>query len=208
VRIFSLFSTRWRVFLLLLAISVGSYVALHVWKERRKFIGVSFSGVQHMGSRYAVSGFYVDGGYGSNIGRGGGGGMICCVALPEKWRPGMTAEIRWNVLHWSDNAPIHLDPSTPEIVDDAGTYRAAKVPVEKYDEPGMLWVHFFPGGLVRVVVSNVGPQNDEYPIRRGEPREALRATKGIPVTELFSKAELAELNRKAEQEKPFFGDWR
>ena len=38
------------------------------------------------------------------------------------------------------------------------------VEVEKYDETGDIYMHFFPNDEVRVVVSWVGPRNPRHPI--------------------------------------------
>lgn len=38
------------------------------------------------------------------------------------------------------------------------------VEVEKYDEPGDIYLHFFPDDVIRVVVTNVGPRHPTHPI--------------------------------------------
>ena len=38
------------------------------------------------------------------------------------------------------------------------------VEIEKYDETGSIYMHFFPNDEVRVVVSPVGPLNPKHPI--------------------------------------------
>jgi len=40
------------------------------------------------------------------------------------------------------------------------------VEVEKYDEPGSIYLHFFPNDEVRVVVSNAAGYGDKHPIPR------------------------------------------
>lgn len=40
------------------------------------------------------------------------------------------------------------------------------VEVEKYDEPGSIYLHFFPNDEIRVVVSNVAGWGAEHPIPR------------------------------------------
>lgn len=194
--------------MLLAFVIFGVTATFYLHRKPEQFVGTSVGGVHHMGSRYAIYEFFVDGSWGSNVGReGGGGSLVCCVAIPKKWRPGMTADIRWDVLHLPDDAPLEHDPSKARNVESAGMYRAT-VPVERYGQPGKLWVHFFPDGRVRVVVSNVGPEGAKHPIRDIDPGEARSATKGIPVSELFTKEEIAATGRKTEKEKNIFGDWR
>jgi hypothetical protein len=69
--------------------------------------------------------------------------------LPDKWHAGLTAHVKWNVSNWKDNA-------------GSGSYEA-DVPVDRYTEHGHVWVHFLADGTVRVVVSNYGPRNPNYP---------------------------------------------
>jgi hypothetical protein len=68
--------------------------------------------------------------------------------LPEKWRPGLTVEIRWDISNWRD---CKWDQYV------------RRVAVEPYTEAGTLWVHFLENGKIRVVVSNPGPGNPAYP---------------------------------------------
>ncbi|MYM83207.1 DUF3304 domain-containing protein [Duganella sp. FT50W] len=98
-----------------------------------------------------ISEFYVDKYGGDTVGReGGGGSILCCAMLPVKWRPGLTVEIRWGVEDWTHANDAEIAKGNYESVSDARLY-IAKVPVEKYDEPYDLIVHFFPRGRVRVV---------------------------------------------------------
>lgn len=119
-------------------------------------IPTAVEGVHHLGGFYAVSEFYMDRRYYSNIWRSGIGGEMCCVALPAKWRSDLTVEVRWSVIEWraddqgKDNAKRTLE----------GIYKA-RVPVEKYDSVGDLCVHFFPHGKVRVLSGNCRKQFPE-----------------------------------------------
>jgi hypothetical protein len=82
----------WKVMLalVLFALAVGwLYQSMHESSRSDSFTGVGLTGVQHIGPNFNISEFYVDGYYGSNVGREGGGGRhVCCVSLPKKWRPG------------------------------------------------------------------------------------------------------------------------
>ena len=183
------------------------YVVFHMMNDKN-YLTVGLTGVQHMGKNFHVSEFYVDGYSGGNVGREGGGGSdYCCVTLPEKWRPGMVAELRWAVADWSKE-------NKEETA--VGNYRSitwkcfkAIVPVEKYDgEPEQLYVHFFAGGLARMVSSGPAPESTAHPIRRNDPHASETATIGTPVPSLFTEVELAEMTRKYYEQKAKYGSWK
>jgi hypothetical protein len=78
---------------------------------------------------------------------GAGGASICCAAIPAGWYPGMKVEVRWNM-------PIgELD-----------VVKMKEVEVEKYDEPGDIYLHFFPEDRVRVIVTRYGGASTKHPI--------------------------------------------
>ena len=54
---------------------------IHTAAQGDQFTPVGITGVQHIGRNFNVAEFYVDGYYGSNVGRGGGGGSS--VASPN-----------------------------------------------------------------------------------------------------------------------------
>lgn len=102
--------------------------------------------VNHTGNYiYSAS---VDGAGGGNMNRWGAGvANICCASIPRVWYPGMKVKVYWDM---------------PE----AHTHRVKEkiVEVEKYDEPGSIYLHFFPDDEIRVVVTNVGPRHPTHPI--------------------------------------------
>lgn len=161
------------------------------------FAGVSLTGVQHMGHDFNISEFYVDGYYGSNVGREGGGGRyVCCVMLPTRWRPGLSVEVRWSVGNWSK-----LDRSQTVLGDYSSlTFEVykAQVPVEKYEAAEAVYVHFFAGGKARVVSSIAGP-GPRHPISSSDPHAADGATSGMRMDAMFTEEELVEMSRKAQE---------
>ncbi|WP_092400080.1 DUF3304 domain-containing protein [Collimonas sp. OK412] len=84
----------------LLVLTCAGCASVQAGINDRNFTPVSLTGVQHIGPDFNISDFYVNGISGSNVGRGGGGGIVCCVALPKKWRPDFTVEVRWAVGDW------------------------------------------------------------------------------------------------------------
>jgi hypothetical protein len=106
----------------------------------------SMSGIDHLADNLSVTDFWVNGTGGFQAGQGGRSAPG--PALPEKWHPGLTVHVVWDVRDWQR---------------DKGSRHEADVPVDAYTEDGDLWVHFLANGTVRVVVSNMGPRSPIYP---------------------------------------------
>ncbi|MDN7673519.1 DUF3304 domain-containing protein [Burkholderia oklahomensis] len=107
--------------------------------------------------------FYVDGTWGGNVPSrigSGGGTIICCVSLPNKWRPGLTVTVEWR-----NDEMFKKDP-------ESMTSRV--VPVEKYEyfSDGFLWVLFFPGDKIKVYASQWMPGFPGFPEGLQAPNEA------------------------------------
>jgi hypothetical protein len=114
--------------------------------------------VNHTGNYiYSAS---VNGAGGGNMSAwGAGGASICCASIPRVWYPGMKVRVRWNM-------PVRGNDVIKEKV----------VEVEKYDEPGSIYLHFFPNDEVRVVVTSLGPNHPDHPI---PPLETTKARVGV-----------------------------
>lgn len=192
------------VSLIALGLMLGAFALLHAQSRGDDRIAASINGVQHLGSDHLINVFYVDGYNGSNVGEEGGGGThICCITLPKNWYQGLKAEVRWEVHRIIKPS----DPAAPETVEIEGRYRA-QVPVEPYRDSGEFFVHFFPNGRVRIVVSPFGHSGDGHPIKWGDAQAGLSATTGTPVQEMFTAEELAELEREVSRHRAKYGDWR
>lgn len=72
---------------------------------------------------------------------------ICCTTIPLVWHPGMKVLVRWDM----PEGPKHI-------------FKEKIVDVERYDEPGSLYIHIFPDDEVRVVVSNIVAFSKNHPI--------------------------------------------
>jgi len=179
-------------------------VVIYNYYKVDNYIPVTVTGVHHMGGDYRIAAFYVDKYSGGTVGESGGGGsMVCCLMLPRKWYPGLKANVRWEVRHIVRSS----NPALPETEEVAGLYHA-QVPVEAYDEPENFWVHFFPQGGVRIVVSAFGPYGKQHPIQFGDTHATHQATTGFAVKALFSPDEIARLIDEDARNKEKFGDWR
>lgn len=176
-----------------LILLVGAVVAAKFTSaQSSKFIPVQIYAVQHMGTNFNIPEFYVNGTWGSNVARTGDGGSVCCVMLPRKWREGIIVEIRWSVTDWSKENIQETDKGNYSSLVTEGKYKA-NVPLEKFSAPGAVYVHFFHGGKVRVLSSQLYPENPAHPIQTGDERAGDTATQGKDVTELFSADELKKL---------------
>jgi len=111
-----------------------------------EIVGVPLTGIDHLPDHLSVQDFYVDGAPGAQAGQGGS--LVCCAKLPRVWRPDLTVEVRWNVTNWRDCT---------------GGDFVKRVPVERYDQIGQMWVHFLANGDVRVVSSNWYPESARHP---------------------------------------------
>lgn len=144
-------------------------------------IGVMITGVHHLGPDFNIGGFSVGESSGGNVSRNGGGAsFVCCVELPRKWRPGMNVKVQWSVNDWSKAIRSEVA---------AGNYKSvtfeefhADTAIEKYDEVGGLYVHFFSDGKVRVVSSGYHVLNAKHPIKQNDPSAALLAVRGTRIT--------------------------
>ncbi|MET3134200.1 hypothetical protein AAKU55_004495 [Oxalobacteraceae bacterium GrIS 1.11] len=103
----------------------------------------------------------VDGSGGGNMDRwGAGGAEICCASIPRVWHSGMKVLVRWDM----PKGHTHI-------------IKEKMVEIEKYDEPGDIYMHFFPNDEVRVVVSNAAGYSSAHPIRRSsDPDETSSPT--------------------------------
>lgn len=98
----------------------------------------------------SFSGDEVRGGGGGGMSRwGAGGAEICCTSIPRVWHPGIKVKVYWDMPDGHTHIP-----------------KEKIVEVEKYDEPGDIYLHFFPNDEVRVVVSNAAGYSDKHPILR------------------------------------------
>lgn len=119
--------------------------------EGDRWVPTTIVGFHHLGNKFSIPEFYLNDGWAGNLGRDkGGGGHLCCVKLPIKWKPHLTAEVRWRVIEWSNEQGNRFAYKSEKAY-------VAKVPIEKYDDLGDLYIHFFPSGRVRIIPSMYSP---------------------------------------------------
>ena len=213
MKISRLLTRNWLLRLFVLALA-GCALYWYVGSVREEiradsFAGVDLTGVHHLGDKFNIAEFYVDGYWGSNVGREGGGGRsVCCVLLPKKWRPGLAVEVRWSVNDWTNENRAEIEAGNYKSVAGAGMDYIAIVPVERYEVAEHVWVHFYARGKARVVSSAIGSWGSKHPIQDNDPHAADSATAGKSVDALFSAEELTAMQRRDLKRRGTFGDWR
>ena len=130
--------------------------------------GGSLQAVNH--TLHAINWFSVNG-YRAH----GGGGSSCCIVMPLKWRPGLKANIEWEV----DPEPHAKMPSVTSIefreayAKHSAKYKhyTATVDIPEWPETRScdLKVHFLTCNQVKVTTSCWAPSSPNYPIK--EPKQ-------------------------------------
>ncbi|MCP1626811.1 hypothetical protein J2T47_005579 [Pseudomonas nitroreducens] len=101
----------------------------------------------------------------------GGGGDSCCIVMPIKWRPGLIANIEWEVDPdaYGPTPPLGTDEFRDFMAKHRANYQLHKVSVEIPEWPGTercgLKVHFLPCGQIKVTTSCWGYGSPNNPIK-------------------------------------------
>ena len=82
---------------------------------------------------------------------GGGGAFVCCVKIPQKWYAGMKVTVRWTK---DDRFP------------DLWKKQVVNVPEYTKQDISALAVHFYPGDIVKVLVTSKAARHPDYPYPR------------------------------------------
>lgn len=94
----------------------------------------------------------------------GQGGGVCCVVLPEKWRPGLRAKIEWqydSVPQLDSHGKVMIHDGREVLIESPWNERTIELP--KYDRAGAFQLHFYPNGDVKSVISDFFPGHAQYP---------------------------------------------
>ncbi|UIN21227.1 DUF3304 domain-containing protein [Herbaspirillum frisingense] len=92
----------------------------------------------------------------------GGGGMICCVSVPEKWQPGLTAQV---------NAEAYRRSGEKYEIS-----RQVSIPQYTREQAGHVSVHFLRDGEVKIFVTRYALWHPDYPLK-GKEAELNPATR-------------------------------
>jgi hypothetical protein len=117
--------------------------------------GSSVTAMDHDPSDTFVRNVFVDGTWVGEASMGGGivaGG----ISLPYRWRPGLTAVVRWERCD-------RFDRNHPVPDEEACRWTEKVVPIQKYDDVGRTWLHLLPDDQVRIIPSMLAPNHPAYP---------------------------------------------
>ena len=132
-----------------------------------------------VGVNYTYEGiqeFYVAGEWGGNVSIGAGGNsFVCCVMLPEKWRPDLMVTVGWERSDCRNEISRERCPNDSSSTDPNGKpwqHKKLKkqVAIEPYESVGSLQVMFLPNDQIKVFVTDLGPRHPEHPAKLGPPR--------------------------------------
>jgi len=125
------------------------------------------------GYNYTIEGiqeFFVNGEWGGGLGIGAGFDKVCCVMLPEKWTPGLSATVEWRRSDCGGKGPGNA--RCPFGTHGEGWHAKtlkATVFIEPYERPNAVQVMFLPNDEVKIYVSHFGPQHPDHPGKLGYP---------------------------------------
>lgn len=106
-----------------------------------------------------ISAFTVNGYSGADIApHGGGASFVCCISVPDEWKPGMTVAIKWTAHRNANPIPWKT--------------RVVEVPRYAPNDVGMFAVLFFPNDVVKVLVTMKAPGHPDFPYPDPSERKA------------------------------------
>ena len=90
--------------------------------------------------------------------RGGRGGktVLGGISLPYRWRPGLTAVVRWERCD-------RFDRNHPVPDEEACRWTEKVVPIQKYGEVGHTDLHLLEGDRVLIIPTMLDPRHPAYP---------------------------------------------
>lgn len=111
---------------------------------------IELSGLNY--TNIGIADFYVDGYGGHGIEPNAGGGkFVCCVTIPRKWHAGMKVTVRW---------------AEDGLVSGPWKEKVVNVPEYTKQDIGAFVVHFYPGDIVKVLVTTKIVGHPDYPYPR------------------------------------------
>ena len=143
------------VLVLAVVFTIGGWILLKPVAPNTP-IGVGVTPMDHDPSDTFVRNTVING---YNVGSAGtGGSTVCCIALPLRWRPGLTATVKWERCKRND-------PINPRPASEVCTWHEKTVEVTEYGRDGMgrVWLHILPQDEVHVIPSGLAPSHPDYP---------------------------------------------
>jgi|GEM_PF-3180915 len=117
--------------------------------------GSSVSAMDNDPSDTVVNEVFLDGTWLGDA-TGGGGIVMSGISLPQTWRPGLTATVKWQRCN---RAAQNQNVSE----DHACRWTEKVVAIHPYVHVGATWLHILPGEQVLIIPSMLGPGHPDYP---------------------------------------------
>ena len=153
-----------------LLIGVILLISLNACDSKDEGSASSIAGYNY--TNEGIQEFYVNRAWGGAISIGGGGGSyICCIILPKKWTPGLSATVTWRRSDCGGSGPGN--ERCPFGTGGEGWHNKtleATIPIEPYDHPDTTYVAFLPNDEVKIYVTPMGLLSPKHPAKLGRPR--------------------------------------
>lgn len=146
----------WRGFFVLIAsLMLTACMPREPERDPDGTFGSSVTAMDHDPSDTFVPNVCVNGTW---VGEGGRGGKLVAggISLPSRWRPGLTATVRWQRC-------VRVDPKHPISDDEACHWVEKVVPIHRYDEVGHTDLHILSGDQVLIIPTMLDPEHADYP---------------------------------------------
>ncbi len=116
--------------------------------KKEKTVPVGVTGYNHTDTY--IDSFAINGHWGGNLRRHGGGGSdVCCMSLPDPWRPGIKVTVSW---------------------ESNGQVKERQVEMPQYDAKVLSTInaHFLRSGEVKVFATSMDIFHHDYPFQGEE----------------------------------------
>jgi hypothetical protein len=156
-----------KLLLLVLSLSAITACASNEGAKPDTMEGGSLVGLNY--TKNYIHRFSVDESGGGGLRRYGQSGDYCCTMYPKVWTPDLRVTVKWTTSN-----------GDPKSNDATETPHTKNIPIEKYTEPGEVYVVFLPKEEVRVYVWHGVPNGPNYPGSLGEPTDPNESKKVKP----------------------------
>ncbi|MCB5206625.1 DUF3304 domain-containing protein [Methylovorus mays] len=145
----------WHGVVMALCLGGGTFAIMHIHIEEPTW-EVSYGAVNHTDKSIVSIIINGEGGILHVTPHTVGTPGICCVIVPQRWRPGLTATIKWREAgHWATDAAgkvIYEDSGLPLLIE--APWKTRTVPIPQYISEGAFYVFFYPNDEVRVALTS------------------------------------------------------
>ena len=152
----------WHVVVISLCLIGGTFAIHHIYFQERTW-AVSYGAVNHTDKSIVSIIINGEGGILNVSKHNAGNASVCCVIVPQRWRPGLTATIKWQEDgDWATDAQgkiIYKDSGVPLLI--PAPWKTRTVPIPKYSSVGEFYVIFYPGDEVRAALTS-SPEFSEW----------------------------------------------